>query len=201
MIHIIDYGASNLFSLQNALKSLGRDSVLVSSPEQLAGAPALFFPGVGQFGYACARLDELNLRGAIGDFAASGKPFLGICLGMQLMFERSAEDKYEGRGLGIFSGSVETLEAEKIPHVGWNRVEWRQPAAWSRVEESPFAYFVHSFYCKPEDDGIVIGEAEYGRRFPCVVRRGAVTAMQFHPEKSGAFGVALLRAWLEDMGC
>ena len=189
---IVDYGCSNLRSQQNAWRSLGVPTQLVTTPEDIRAASVLCLPGVGQFGYACERMDALGLRAPLVEAAQSGKPLLGVCLGMQLLFKSSAENNHATQGLGIFPGQVEKLTAKKLPHTGWNRVASR-PHPLLNTAVAPHAYFVHSYHCRPAAANLTIGTTEYEGEFTCIVAREHIAAMQFHPEKSGDFGLAILQ--------
>lgn len=199
MTGIIDYGAGNLRSVANAVQALGIGPRLVSKPEEMDGLSHLILPGVGAFGDCMAELEKRNLTEAIRGWVLSGKPYFGICLGYQILFEESEE--MEGtRGLGIFPGKVRrfTEDGRKIPHMGWNAAVPRDPAdpAWEGLGDSPYFYFVHSYFPVPADPSIVAMETEYGAKFASAIRSGAVLATQFHPEKSQQAGLRLLGNFL-----
>ncbi len=192
-VTILDYGMGNLRSVEKAVEALGHP---VRVSPDLGGAERLILPGVGAFGAAMERLAPL--RPAIRAFAASGKPLLGICLGQQLLFERS-EEFGDHEGLGLLKGSVRYLpsgEGRKIPLIGWCRVEVRDPVLGAGVAPEDEFYFVHSLYTDAADPADVALTAEYGRTFPAAVRRGHVWGAQFHPEKSGPAGLRLLNNFL-----
>lgn len=199
MIGVVDYRAGNLTSVARALAYLGRECVVTSDPRILDGASHIIFPGVGAAGTAMANLREQGLDVRLGQWAAEGKPLLGICLGTQVIFEYSEED--ETRCLGIVPGTVRRFPTElqadgqrlKIPHMGWNSVAFciDHPVFSGLAEEAEF-YFVHSYYPAPSDEGWVAGWAEYGIRFSAAVARKNLVAVQFHPEKSGRPGLTIL---------
>lgn len=200
MIAIIDYGAGNLRSVQKALEFLGAQGEITKDRQKILAADRAILPGVGAFGDAMLRLRQSGLDTAVTDFAASGKPFLGICLGLQLLFEES-EESPGVKGLGIFQGKIKKIpgkEGLKIPHVGWNQLEITQPEGVLRgLGESPFVYFVHSYYMEPQNRDLIAAVTEYGTRLPVAVQKGNVAAVQFHPEKSGDTGLHILRNFIE----
>lgn len=200
MIAIIDYGAGNLRSVQKALEFLGAQGEITRDRQKILAADRAILPGVGAFEDAMLRLRQSGLDTAVTDFAASGKPFLGICLGLQLLFEES-EESPGVKGLGIFQGKIKKIpgkEGLKIPHVGWNQLEITQPEGVLRgLGESPFVYFVHSYYMEPKNRDLIAAVTEYGIRLPVAVQKGNVAAVQFHPEKSGDTGLHILRNFIE----
>ncbi|MBR1686172.1 MAG: imidazole glycerol phosphate synthase subunit HisH [Clostridia bacterium] len=192
-IGIIDYGMGNLRSVQKAFAYLGFSADIISDPAQAKASSRLILPGVGAFHDAIARLRETEMDKAVLEAAAAGKPILGICLGMQMMFSASVENGWD-EGLGIFPGTIERLqggEGLKIPHMGWNTIETK-PSILFTGEERPAVYFVHS-YCASEVTEVTSATCEYGQVFTAAVERGNVCATQFHPEKSGDAGLAMLR--------
>lgn len=193
-IAIIDYGMGNLYSVEQALKRLNVEVVVTNDFAQLDASDALLLPGVGAFPDAMARLDELQLTSYIQQ---TKKPLLGICLGMQLMFESSVEVK-PTNGLNIFKGTIEKFEGvPRIPHMGWNDLIFTDG---STLQEA-FVYFVHSFYGVNLDEQELVAYADYaGVKVPAVVAKDNFTGMQFHPEKSGKAGIELLTKWLEKAG-
>lgn len=198
MITIVDYQMGNLRSVQKALERVGAEARISSDPQEIASAEKLVLPGVGAFGDAMAEIRRRDLAQPIRDFVASGRPFLGICLGLQLLFEQSFEHG-EHEGLGILAGDVVRFELPasfKVPHMGWNTVTKRQPAPIlaETADESHF-YFVHSFYVRPSDSSIVALSCNYGIDFCAMVWRDNLYATQFHPEKSQANGLALLKGF------
>ncbi|WP_457619807.1 imidazole glycerol phosphate synthase subunit HisH [Methanopyrus sp.] len=193
---IVEYGVGNLNSVFRAVKHLGHEPVVTDDPSELRDADAVILPGVGNFRAAAERLDETGLRDEIRELLGT-VPLLGICLGMQLLME-SSEESPESRGLGVFRGTCVALpDGVKTPHMGWNTVEFR--TVEFREFDGEMFYFVHSYRVAPEDDVIVLGETEYGERFPSVIgdRGRLIYGTQFHPEKSGPVGLKLLARILE----
>ncbi len=193
MIAIVDYGVGNLRSVQKALESLGQQAAVTSDRTVLDAADGVILPGVGAFGDAMASLRRLGLEGALKENAKSGKPLLGICLGMQLLFSVS-EEHGQHVGLGLIPGHVRRLHGDfKIPHVGWNslRLVRRSPLT-TGLDGGEMAYFVHSYYVEPMDGGVLVATTDYFRDLPAIVSRDNVHGMQFHPEKSAAAGLHLL---------
>lgn len=200
MIAIVDYGVGNLFSLTCSLAAVGADAEVTSDAEAIAAADGVILPGVGAFGDARAKLQSTGLVPVIKDCAASGKPLLGICLGMQLLFERSLEYGVH-EGLGLLKGEVVPfrLPAEyKIPHIGWNSLRFYRSSPLLRyVGEGEYVYYVHSYYADGCVDSIVAASEYGGVTVPGLVGRDNVFGTQFHPEKSGAVGLNILRAFKE----
>lgn len=200
MIAVIDYGAGNLHSVKNALDYLGAESVITSSSEEILKADKVILPGVGSFGDAMRRMEEKQLTESVKRAADGTKPFLGICLGLQLLFE-SSEESPGVAGLGIFKGSVVKIPEHglKIPHMGWNNISL---AKESRIlpQNKPYVYFVHSYYINAQDKSDVSAYTEYGERLDVAVERGNVFATQFHPEKSGEVGLGILKRFLDLKG-
>lgn len=197
MIALIDYGAGNLHSVINALEFIGfHDTVITGDPEQLARADAAILPGVGSFGHAMDCLTQSGLIQPVKDFIASGKPFLGICLGLQMLFEKS-EESPGVPGLGIFQGEICMIPSEfewKIPHMGWNSLSVKKDTAlFDGLEPDPYVYFVHSYYLKAKDRSIVSAQTFYSVQIDAAIESGNVFATQFHPEKSGNTGLQILR--------
>jgi len=196
-IVIVDYDAGNLRSVQKAFEKIGARAVVSRSPDDILSAEALVLPGVGAFGECMAHLEKFGLVGAVKDFIASGKPFLGICVGYQILFEAS-EESPGVKGLGVFKGRclkfVFPREAGlKVPHMGWNQVRFTKSGKlFEGVADGSDFYFVHSYYPKPEED-ITVASTQYGTSFASAVERGSVFAVQFHPEKSQQTGLAVLR--------
>lgn len=199
-IAIIDYQMGNLRSVQKGFEKVGHAAVITSDPAELAKAERIVLPGVGAFGDAIAELRRRKLVEPIKEAVASGKPFLGICLGLQLLFDVGYENgEYEG--LGILHGKCVRFDLPrefKVPHMGWNRGSIRQKAPILKdTADGTFFYFVHSYYVVPEDPRLVAIEADYGHPFCAAVWKDNLFATQFHPEKSQAEGLKLLRAFAE----
>jgi glutamine amidotransferase len=197
MIAIVDYGAGNLRSVQKAFDYLGVPSQIVKSPDELSGAEQMVLPGVGAFRAAMTKLKASGLLLCVSEWIRSGAPFLGICLGMQLLFEGSGEA--EGvEGLGIFEGNCLPFRSGKVPQIGWNQIGvQRSSGLLHGVEDGSFFYFLHGYYVSPANREIVTATTEYGVRYASVVERGRLAAVQFHPEKSGTLGLRLLRNWVK----
>jgi glutamine amidotransferase len=188
-----DLGLSNLWSVRRALEVLGHVPVATRDPETIASAPFVVLPGVGAFAEAARRMEKTGIGEAIRSAAGAGSPVLGICLGMQLLFD-SSEEGGESRGLGLLPGRVTRLSGEgRVPHVGWNRVvaTERGLSLFGNGGGADF-YFVHSFAARPASDDLVLARCLHGESFPAAVGRGALLGFQFHPEKSGDAGVRLL---------
>ncbi len=200
MIAIIDYQMGNLRSVQKGFERVGHAAAITSDPAILAKASKLVLPGVGAFSDAIAELHRRELVGPINDAIESGKPFLGICLGLQLLFDRSFEDG-EHEGLGIVPGEVRKFEipAEyKVPHMGWNQVRFQRRAPiFEGISNEAYFYFVHSYYVVPEDRSVIDGEASYPDPFCATIWRDNLFATQFHPEKSQSDGLRVLRNFAE----
>lgn len=193
-VTIFDYGAGNLHSLAKAIERGGVDVHIETDPTAAVDTDALVLPGVGAFGSAAERL--ASGRGAMRDAVASGLPTLGICLGMQLLFD--ASDEGEGAGLGLISGRVARLRAQRVPQIGWNTIDDARDPLFDAAP-LPIAYYANSFVCRPEDPSTVIAWSEHERdRFPAAVRAGSAVGVQFHPEKSSTAGVRLLHAFLDE---
>ncbi len=200
MTAIIDYDAGNLRSVEKALEALGEEACATRDPETILGADRVILPGVGAFGDAMEKLRQYGLTGTVRQAAGSGKPFLGICLGLQLLFE-SSEESPGVPGLGILKGKILRLPKQaglKIPHMGWNDLEIAPGSRLFRgIPQESFVYFVHSYYLEAEDAGIVAATAGYGVRIHAAAERGNVFACQFHPEKSGGVGLRILKNFVE----
>jgi imidazole glycerol-phosphate synthase subunit HisH len=197
-IAVIDYGAGNLRSIRRALEAAGAHVSVSSGSGHMRQADAVVFPGVGAAGAAMDRLHQLGLVEAIGEVVAEKRPFLGICLGMQLLFEHQEEG--DTRGLGLLTGRVRELSpAVKVPQIGWNRVRWIQEAAGSDPADEDDFYFVHSYIVEPDDPADVVAVTRYGEVFPSIVRHGRVWGTQFHPEKSGPAGLRLIAGWVDEV--
>ena len=191
MVAIVDYGAGNLVSVKKAIDWLGRECAITSDPAEVAKATSIILPGVGHFA-STAAIEKSGLRDAISEAIGRGVPFLGICVGMQWMFEGSQESP-ETAGLGLLRGECERFpESVKSPHVGWNELEVTASSLLFRgVKSAPFVYFTHSF--RAPANGTTVAYCEYGGRFSAAVERDRVFGVQFHPEKSGEIGLQVLR--------
>ncbi len=199
MIAVIDYGVGNLFSLVHSLKKVGADSIVTSDKEQIMRADKLILPGVGSFGDAAERLKDSELDNVIKAECASGKPLLGICLGMQLLFDKSYEYG-EHCGLGLIKGEVVPLsdyvKELKIPHMGWNSLEFTDNnPIFKNLKSGSFVYFVHSYFAKCREG--LSATTDYGIKVTAAVRKNNVYGVQFHPEKSGDNGLEILKAFSE----
>ncbi len=192
MIGIIDYGMGNLHSVSKALERLGHSYRIIDHPGDLAGMDGVILPGVGAFGDAMKNLTEMNMVAAIRDYAGSGRPFLGICLGMQLLFNESEEHGIH-EGLGILPGRVVRFRGDyKIPHMGWNRLEFLRDVPLFEGVNEGHVYFVHSYFVQPSDREVLWAVTDYYQEVAAVVGLDNVCGMQFHPEKSGEVGMKLL---------
>ncbi len=198
-IAILDYGAGNLASVRNALEHLGTPTTVTADPAVIARANALIFPGVGAAREAMGFLKPRGLDRAVQEFVQAGRPYLGICLGLQILFDYSEED--DQACLGVLPGTVRRFQPPlKLPHMGWNGVAWRTPVGALAGIESPTPfYFVHSYYPVPSDDGIAVGVTEYGVQFVSVVAQGPLVGVQFHPERSGSSGLRVLQNFLRSV--
>ena len=198
-VAIIDYGVGNLRSVEKAFAATGCEAVISSDESFLRSAERLVLPGVGAFAACMKALKERGFDRLVCERARAGTPLLGVCVGMQLLFEES-EEFGSTRGLGLLKGRVRRFEGELVvPHVGWNRINQKRPnALFEGIANGSFCYFVHSFYCEPKDDAVVVGETEYGPRYASVVAQGNVCGVQFHPEKSQDIGLRMLRNFATD---
>jgi len=196
MIAIFDYGAGNLRSVQNTLSELGCEYTLVRDSAGLRAASTVILPGVGHFGQMMRALDDLGVRDTLRERIAAGVPFLGICLGLQALFEDS-EEAPEVRGLGVFPGSVRRFPAEaRVPHMGWNELDPRADSRLVRnLDARPFVYFAHSYYIPENDRASAL--CTYQVPYTAALESGNVYGVQFHPEKSGAVGLRIVRNFLE----
>ena len=204
MIAIVDYGVGNLFSLEQSFKAIGQEVTVTADPEEIRKADKILLPGVGAFGDAAQKLRQSGLDRVVVEQAAAGKPLMGICLGMQLLFEEGHEYGIH-KGLGLIPGKVVPMkgvipEDLKIPHMGWNALKFqKQSPLFSYIQEGDCVYFVHSYYATDCDDA-VIATAEYGAELTAAVQKNNVFGCQFHPEKSGTAGLNILRAFAEMEG-
>lgn len=196
MIGIIDYGMGNLYSLSKALERLGYSYEFVSMPERLQEYTGLILPGVGAFGDAIANIRELGLEQGIQDYVASGRPILGICLGMQLLFDKS-EEHGDHQGLSLLGGEVVRFQGDyKVPHMGWNQLKISTNSHLPLLEgvaDGDYVYFVHSYHVRVKDQAALLATTDYYQDVTAIVGIGNVYGMQFHPEKSGETGMRLLR--------
>ncbi len=196
MIAIIDYGAGNLQSVKKAFDFIGAESVITDNPEIINSCDRILLPGVGSFGDAMESMMNKGLAETVKQNALSGKPFLGICLGLQLLFEES-EESPGVKGLGIFKGKIKKFTSDiglKIPHIGWNSLEIKQKdGIFKNVPENSYVYFVHSYYLHAEDENDIATVTNYGIDFHSAVGKDNIFATQFHPEKSGDVGLQILR--------
>lgn len=199
MIAIIDYDAGNIKSVEKAIQYLGEEAVVTRDGETILRADGVILPGVGAFGDAMGKLNSYGLVPVIKECVARKIPFLGICLGLQLMFEKS-EESPGVEGLGILEGEIVRLPAEsglKIPHIGWNNLKFPvKGRLFEGVPEDSYVYFVHSFYLKAKDPGIVTATAQYGATIHASVEKGNVFACQYHPEKSSEVGLKMLENFI-----
>ena len=201
MIAIVDYGVGNLFSLVSSLRAIGENAIVTSDKNEILNADRLILPGVGAFEDAIKKLRDSGLDKTLYEFASTGKELMGICLGMQLLFEKSYEYG-EHEGLGLLKGEICPIKNDvpatlKIPHIGWNALKFTKKHPLFRyIEDGSCVYFVHSYYAKGCEDSI-IASAEYGTDVCAAVAKGNIMGCQFHPEKSGAVGINILKAFCE----
>lgn len=203
MVAIIDYGAGNLSSVKKALDFLGAENEITQDKEKIETASHIILPGVGSFADAMESMQERGLVDTVKKAALSGKPFLGICLGLQLLFE-SSEESPGVKGLGLLGGSIAKISNDgglKVPHMGWNSVKITQnDKIFKDIPQDSYFYFVHSYYLKDADKDAVAAVTQYGVTIECAVQRGNLFATQFHPEKSGKTGLKLLKNFLDTEG-
>lgn len=203
MIAIIDYGAGNIQSIYKALKFLGCECKITDKKDEILEADGAILPGQGSFGDCAKSMKERGIDEAVRKFINSGKPFLGICVGLQLLFE-SSEESENAQGLGVFKGRIKKIpngEGLKIPHMGWNSLSLKkQDGIFEGAQENSFVYFVHSYYLDAEDKAIVSAQTEYGVRIDAAISFKNITATQFHPEKSGEAGLKMLKNFAEMCG-
>ncbi|OYT33760.1 MAG: imidazole glycerol phosphate synthase subunit HisH [Candidatus Aenigmarchaeota archaeon ex4484_52] len=193
MITIINYGAGNLGSIKNAVEYLGFICRITNNADDIKNTDKLILPGVGAFGDIMNNLEKQKLIKPIKKYIASGKPYLGICLGLQILFEKSKESP-NAKGLGIFKGKVVKFKKGKVPQIGWNEIN---PVKQNKFFKNGFVYFVNSYYVIPKDKNIIAATTNYYVEFASAIQYKNITAMQFHPEKSGEFGLNLLKRWLK----
>ena len=199
MIAILDYDAGNIKSVEKAMLLLGQDVTVTRERERILKADKVILPGVGAFGDAMGKIRQYGLYEVIHEVVEQGTPFLGICLGLQLLFERS-EESPGVEGLGILKGEILRIPDKpglKVPHMGWNSLEFRENGRlFEGLQKEPYVYFVHSYYLKAADEGIVTAVTEYGTQIHASVESGNVFACQFHPEKSSDVGIRILKNFL-----
>ena len=201
MIAIIDYGAGNIQSVYKALKFIGADCKVTDNKEEIMNADGAILPGVGSFGDTMDTMNSRNIKDTVIEFTKSGKPFLGICLGLQLLFPKS-EESPGVKGLSIFEGKISKIPNQngtlKIPHMGWNSITIKEKdGIFKGIEGEPYVYFVHSYYLDAKDKGIVAATTNYGVEIDAAVQKGNIIATQFHPEKSGDVGLKMLKNFVE----
>lgn len=203
MTAIIDYGAGNLMSVKKALDYIGAKSTITSDPAEIEKADSVILPGVGAFGDAMDSMRSRGLDGAVKKAAVSGKPFLGICLGLHLLFAHSDESP-DASGLGLLNGDISLIPNNsglKVPHIGWNSIEIRENSRlFSGIENGSYFYFVHSYYLNGADESDVAATTEYGVKIECAIECGNMFATQFHPEKSGSAGLQVLKNFIAAEG-
>lgn len=196
MIAIIDYGAGNIQSVNKALKHIGCDAFITRDKEQILKADGAVLPGVGSFGDTMDTMNSFDIKDTVIEYTKSGKPFLGICLGLQLLFPES-EESPGAKGLGIFDGTITKIpsgEGLKIPHIGWNSLDIKKTdGLFKGIDQNSYVYFVHSYFLNATDKNIVSAQTEYGVRIDAAVEKGNIFATQFHPEKSGETGLKILK--------
>lgn len=200
MVGIINYGAGNIYSVLMGVKICGKKGVVVETPDMLKKVEFVILPGVGAFRDGIKNLEKKGISEVIVEEIEKGKPFLGICLGFQLLFSWSEEGN--SSGFNILKGKVKKFRFEKsqlkIPHMGWNKVKFvRKEKLFEKIPDGTFFYFAHSYYPIPEDESIIAGITEYGVEFSSVVRKDNIVGVQFHPEKSGSYGLTFLKNFLE----
>jgi imidazole glycerol-phosphate synthase subunit HisH len=197
MIAIIDYGAGNLKSVKKAFDHLEVNSKVISSSKEWNGFDKLVLPGVGAFGAAVQRLNQAGFIELTKEWLNADKPFLGICLGLQLLMESSTESK-EADGLGVIKGKCLRFKQGKVPQIGWNQIQRKNESKLlDGITENSFFYFLHGYYIQVENENIITATTEYGITYPSIIEKGNLHAVQFHPEKSGDVGLQLLKNWVK----
>ncbi|MFC2061881.1 imidazole glycerol phosphate synthase subunit HisH [Elusimicrobiota bacterium] len=199
MIVIVDYGLGNIRSVSRAMEKLGAEVIVTSGLANVKKADGVVLPGVGAFRKAVKNIKDLGLWGYLKEYIEDSRPYLGICLGLQLLFTKSSEHGTTN-GFDIIRGSVERLPEEvKIPHMGWNQVSYpSENTIFNNVKNNSFFYFDHSYYVIPDKKEVIAGVTEYGVKFPAVVKKGNIWGVQFHPEKSSNIGLELLRNFINN---
>lgn len=198
MIAIIDYGVGNLGSVEKAMRFIGLKACITSELDTIRRADAVVMPGVGAYSDAMMHLEKRGMVETVSEIVRQNRLFLGICLGMQLLFETSEEGGKNVRGLGLFGGAIRGLPQDaglKVPHMGWNSLQCTDSPLFKGLPENPFVYFVHSFYLDAADKAIVAATCDYGVRFDAAISSDRIFATQFHPEKSGDIGLEILKNW------
>ena len=202
MVAIVDYGVGNLFSLECSLRAIGQSVTVSGDSGVLEAADRIILPGVGAFGDAADKLRSGGLDRVLCRLAGDGKPLLGICVGLQVLFDGS-EESPGAKGLGLIHGMVKKIQAPglKVPHMGWNSIKVREPREkldlFKGLSDKPYVYFVHSYHAVPEDASVITAPTEYGEQLTAAVACGNIQATQFHPEKSGDVGLAILKNFVE----
>ncbi len=200
MLAIINYGAGNLRSVQKACEYVGEKAIITDNREEILNADRVILPGVGSFGSCIESIRKANLFDCIRQVTESGTPFLGICLGLQLLFEASDESP-DAKGLGILKGrcvKIPPSDGVKIPHIGWNSITFPNPSPlFTGIEDGSFVYFVHSYYMQPNDKSVITAVCDYSASLPVALSRGNIHATQFHPEKSGDVGLKILKNFID----
>ncbi|HJA40327.1 MAG TPA: imidazole glycerol phosphate synthase subunit HisH [Firmicutes bacterium] len=201
MIAIIDYGAGNLGSVEKAFRMLGAEVLITANPNDVLQADGVVLPGVGHFKDCMDKITCSNMDQAIAEVIQNQRPFLGICVGLQMLFESSEEGKEPVAGLGILKGKIKKFclpKSYKVPHMGWNQVQIKKNSPiFAEIADASYFYFVHTYYLEAEDPEMVIGTTDYGIIFDAVIQQNALFACQFHPEKSGKTGLKFLRNFVE----
>ena len=196
-IVIVDYGLGNLHSVNKAVALVGGNPVITGDREAIAAAEKVILPGVGAFGDCMKNLDKAGVIPIIKEYIRADKPFLGICLGMQVLFEES-EEAPGVKGLGVFPGKVALIPTDlKIPHMGWNQLELKTSCPLLTGSEGKYVYFVHSYCCQPEDPSLITAVCDYGTEVTAAIGKGNVFGFQYHPEKSSAVGLEMLKRFVE----
>lgn len=199
-VTVVDYGMGNLKSVSKAIEAVGATVEVTTEPSKVSGAERLVLPGVGAFGKAVENLEEAGLAEGIMEFLKTERPFLGICLGLQLLFEESEEERKRS-GLGVLCGGVKRFSGDlKVPHMGWNTIsKTKETKLFENVPDGSYMYFVHSYYVDPEDQDEAVCSTEYGVNFTSAVQKGNVMGVQFHPEKSQDLGLAVLANFVRNL--
>ncbi len=197
MIAIIDYGAGNLHSVQNALSHLHADHIIASTPQQILAADKVILPGVGHFGQASGKLENSGCYDTLLDWIRQDKPFLGICVGLQLLMEGSTEAP-SAKGFGFFAGKCEKFVGKRVPQMGWNQISFqREDPIFQEIPDQSNFYFVHSYYPKAQNQADILAKCSYcDQDFGAILQKGNIYGTQFHPEKSGKAGLQLLKNWI-----